>query len=277
MAGPNPDFDSCWAQFGRAAKILNEYEKFANANTPNILDMIDSATTNIDGEFSPQSLAVIASSLRAPVNGALSRATVQAVLRPYLWEMGRTIGVPTVNGQMPGDAELLRRIRQHMVDNSLTLNVSGQTLDTSFTTAGTGNGDWVRMNVSKDGEPFTVNADTITFECIADQLSGAREHAEVWECRGTDAGDNLQIAGAGGLGNLTTLHARSHNLLKNASFDTGTSFSDDTVLGSTTAVTNWTVTTAGNWKSRSAAAAVHRQEQHRRVRVAALSRQTDPH
>lgn len=256
MAGSDADFNSCWTQFGLRAKLLNELEKYGNANTPNVLTMIDAIVTGTDGEFTPKTLDVVFAHRNA-LASLLTPAAVRAMLSGPLIEMGRVIGSPQVaRGRTPNMVALLRDIREHMVANTLDINVSGQTLDTSFTTAGTGNGTWVRLNVDKDGEPFTVGADTITFECIQDQLSGAREHQEVWECRGTDQGDDLQIGGLGPLGNLITLNA-SNQLLQNASFDNGT-HTDTSALAATTSVTGWTVTTAANWTSQTAAAANYR-------------------
>lgn len=258
MAGSDADFDSAWTQFGLRAKLLNEIEKFGRSNSDNVLDMVDAIVTGTDGEFTPQTLDVIFG-LRRTLAGTISQQQVQAVLRGPLLEMGRIIGSPTVSGDtLPTNlVPLLEDIRDHMVANSLDINVSGQTVDTSFSTSGTGNGDWVRLIVTKDGEPYTVGADAITFTCEQDQLSGAKEHQEVWVARGTDRGDALQLGGVGTLGTLTTLHAKSSNLLKNASFDLGT-HTDTANLAATTSVTNWTVTDETNWESFDAAAAVYR-------------------
>lgn len=256
MAGSDADFNSAWTQFGLRAKLLNELEKYGNANTPNVLNMVDAIVTGTDGEFTPKTLDVVFAHRNA-LSNLLSPAGVRSMLTGPLIEMGRIIGSKQVRtGAQPNMSLLLRDIREHMVDNSLSINVSGQTLDTSFTTAGTGNGDWVRLNVSKDGEPFTVGADTITFECVRDQLTGAREHEEVWDCYGTDQGDQLQIGGLGPLGQLTTLNAAS-GLLQNGSFDSGT-HTDTSALAATTSVTGWTVTTAANWTSQAATAANYR-------------------
>lgn len=258
MPGSNATFDEAWTQLGLRTKLANEIQKFGNANSPNVVDMLDVITTSADGEFIPLGLPAVYTN-RATLAAMVAPANLRALFRPCLLEMGRIIGAPEMQSRSaPSDAVLLKRIRQHMVDNSLSIEESGQTVDTSFTTAGTGNGDWVRMKHSRHGQPFVVGADTITFECVRDQLSGAREHSEVWEARGTDQGDALNLGGLGYLGELTTLHARSSNLLQNGSFDQGT-LTDAAALAATTSCTGWTATTAANWTARSStAAAIYR-------------------
>lgn len=268
MPGPNPTFAEAWGQLGKAVRLAEEIENFGNSNTPNVLDMIDGATTAIDGVYSPLSLGAIDQLVRRPIAGTLTKTVLQAMFRPCLWEIGRVIGAPEIGGERPTitDGMLIRRIREYMEAQGpdQTILSRGMTLDTSGSISGTGTGAINRLTVDRFGYALecTGPEDKI-FVCDVDQTTqGGQQHAEAFRLDFETAWkDPLYWTGSGNKGRrLACTHALSApGWLKNPSFEQPGGITDDTSPSSTTAITGWTINgAAANLKMRSAAGFYYR-------------------
>lgn len=257
MPGSNPTFAETIQQYGKAIKAVNEAEKFGGSNATNLVDMEDAFVTALDGEFTPAARPVLRNMLRNRIADALEPERLRELWRPFMREILRYIGSDAL-GQggeiVGGDAGGMRRIRQYMVDNSRTFNSRGMTLDTSSTGSPTGSGSIHRLTVDKDNKTLEcTGAETKTFVCTKDQTSGVRYHDEEFELRFANAApDGLYWSGSGGKATLRSLNAKSAQLLVNPSWESGPT-ADNTALTSTTQLTGWSLGTASNIKTRSAA------------------------
>jgi hypothetical protein len=271
MPGANPTFAECWTQLGLAVKVVNEVDKFANANTPNYVTMEDALVVALDGVFTPSAFGSLRGLVRSGLNRALTPTNLRGLFRPFLQEMCRKIDSPELQkGGAISDATMLRVIRQAMHDGAANvggatqkINSRGMTLDVAGATSGSGSGAVHRLTVDKDG--YTLEAtgpEDKVFYCDLDQLStGGSRHAEVFEFRpGAANEDNLYWSGSGSKGRtITSLHAKSASIVTNPSFDQGASTSGDGVaLTTTTQLTGWTAGTAANIKTRSSSDYVYR-------------------
>lgn len=259
MAGANPTFSGIWTQFGYLVKMLNELEKFGSSNSPNVLDMEDVLTTALDGEFIVDARAAAKRLIRDQIASPLRPQTMRAMFRPVWAEMLRVIGSTELGPGAFTDADALRVIRQYMVDNDDWIKSRSMTLDTSSSGSVTGTGAIHRLTTDGDGMTLEcVGPESKVFFCDVDQNNGASKHAEQFEFRVTDAHpDGLQWTGSGVPKRVTSLNAKSGNLLVNPSFEQGAT-ANNTALTSTGQITGWDVTTAANIKTYSAAAYVYR-------------------
>jgi hypothetical protein len=261
MPGSDVTFANAFAQFGKVAKIVDEVQKFGSANTPNLLDMLDGLTTILDGEFTPSMPDRVRRAVLGPVAGGLTRSTLRQMFRPAILEMLRAIGSSALTPDASvSDAIALREIRQYMEDNAQLIKSRNMTFDTSAAGSTTGTGAISRLTVDKDSNNLEcTGAESKVFYCDVDQNSpGGQKHNEEFEFRFSDADPTgLQWVGTGGVTRIRSLHAKSHNLLVNPSFETG-ALSDGTALASMGQLTGWDVATAANWKTRSSAAYVYR-------------------
>lgn len=268
MPGPNPTFAQAWAQLGTVIRVAEEIENFGNANTPNLLDMIDGVTTAVDGVYSPQVLGVLDRLVRQPIAGTLSKQSLQQLFRPALYEIARVIAAPEMGGARPSisDGMLIRRIREYMEAQGTdeTILSRGMTLDTSGTISGTGTGVISRLTVDRFGYALEcTGGEDKVFVCDKDQTSsGIRQHAEEFRLDFEPAWqDPLYWTGSGNRNRrLACVHAASPpGLLVNPSFDRPGGITDDTSPSSTTAITGWTIAgAAANLKMRSAAGYTYR-------------------
>lgn len=259
MAGPAPTFLSCWDQFGKYVKLWDEIDKFGNSNTANVLAMYDDLQANVDGEYIPSAINSILSD-RATFASALADTRVASITTIYLREMLRAIDDAASTGD--SNTEMLKRVRQYMVDNSHTLKSRNMTLGSSAAVGSpTGDGTIRRLSTDKDANTIeTVGPETLTFTVDSDQQSGAQKHAEVFLVRGGAADpDDLEWSGSGASVGLTALNTVSTTIIDNSSFETHGATVDDTAPASLTSITNWTIgSSAANYSLRSNASYVYR-------------------
>jgi hypothetical protein len=260
MAGSDVTFANAFAQLGKVAKILDENQKFGSANTPNLLDMFDSLVTSLDGEFTPGLAQVVRQQILIPAATGLTRQNIRAMFRLPTLELLRAIGSKALTPDASvSDAVAWREIRQYMEDNAQLIKSRNLTFDTSATGSTTGTGAVSRLTVDKDANNLECTGiETKTFECVRDQNNGATKHAEAFEFQFGDADvTGLQWVGTGGVLPVTSLNAKSSNLVVNPSFEQGAT-ANNTALSTTGQITGWDVGTAGSWKTYSAAAYVYR-------------------
>lgn len=260
MAGSDVTFANVWAQFGKVVKIVDGVQNFGSVNTPNYLDMEDTLTVILDGEFTPSVVPLLRQAVRSPLGSILSRDTLRAIFRPFMFEMLRAIGSEVLSrGGAVSDAIGWREIRQYMETNSQLIKSRNMTFDTSATGTVVGTGAFSRLTVDKDANNLEcTGAESKTFECVRDQNSGVSKHAEVFDLKFADADlSGLQWIGTGGTRQITSLNAKSGSLVVNPSFEQG-ALTNATALASTGQLTGWDVGTAASWKTYSAAAYVYR-------------------
>lgn len=258
MAGSDVTFSACWDQLGKLIKLLDAAQNFGSVNTPNVLDMLDSIVTSLDGEFTPASIRDIRNTVAAAVAGCLTPRTLRRLFRPFILEMLRAIGSQALSDEVD-DVIALREIRQYMEDNAQLIKSRSMTFDTSASGSATGTGAVSRLTVDKDANNLEcTGAEAKTFRCTNDQNNGRQKHDEVFDFEFSDKDlSGLQWVGTGGKVPVSSLHCRSSSILVNPSFETG-ALTNNTALASTGQLTGWDVGTAASWKTYSAAAYTYR-------------------
>lgn len=250
----DPTFASCWNQAGLALKLPNAVNLFGHSTTPNVAAIQDALTTAIDGNFTPAALGALAN-LRRAIASTLTPETLRAVWRPFLQEMVLAADLQSLSGA--SELTMLDAIRQHMVDNDLLIR--GRKFTFGAPAAGGGNvgvaGALLRCTVDKDGFPLPTGPEAKSAKVTKDALLGTRKYAEVWTFEGAlPSQDNLDWQGSGLAVEVPSAHPLSTSIIKNPSFDQHDVSADNTAPGSTTGVTNWTITgSASNFRLRSAA------------------------
>lgn len=254
MAGHTPTFAEIWTQFGYVVELVNNLDLALNSS-PNLIS--DEADVNLnvgEGVFVNAAHARVAA-IVAGCGGNLTPGALQSLFNPFLREMMYLITGKRVSTRL-SPAVMLRTIREYMDDNSQDIKTRALTVNAP-SASGTPAGDFTIRRLSTDKYGNTIescNVETITFECIADQNSGTKEHAERFRATGATPYPNAaQWTGSGLEVELRNFHAKTTNILSNPSFETGSSQTDNTALTATTDVTNWTAATAANWKWRSGA------------------------
>lgn len=250
-----PTDTQIWTQLIEYCEWLNDYEVAAAALTVTNYDAIVSA---FNGDFIPGIQQVLAAG-RADIARPLTKERIAAGFRPFLQDFAKVYNWD-VDPATASNADLLRLLRQQMTDDSDTLNSNEHTIDSSFSSGGTtGTGTIVRLTVDKDGNELAglLPGGTQTFTVIRDARGGrggrAREHAEVFEYQAEPKDlDALTWTGTGIRQTFASANAAdSTPYVKNPSFesnDAGTT--DDSTPGSTTAVTNWTLSAAASFRLR---------------------------
>jgi len=175
-----------------------------------------------------------AQSAQAQLRSLLNSAALMGPARcaPLWATFARVASLP------PGE-DFWERIFRYFVDNSLTVKYRNITFGSVSAITGSGTGLVKRLTVDQDGFNIeSVFAETKTFECVADQVTGARRHAEVFAARGATAGkDSLELIGTGRSTLITAIDAQSSStLVPNSSFENVTVSSYPTI----TAIDGWT-------------------------------------
>ncbi len=250
----SPTDTQIWTQLIEYVEWLDDYEQAAAALT---VTNYDSLVAGFNGDFIPDLTPVIAAT-RADIARPLTKERIAAGFRPFLPEFAKVYAWD-VNPQTASNADLLRLLRAQMSADSDSLNSNGHTIDTSFSGSTTGTGTLHRLTVDRDGNQISgiLPGGTQTFECIRDARGGrggrAREHAEVFEYQSLPADlDALTWTGLGRRQTFESANAQdTTRYCRNPSFesnDAGTT--DDSTPGSTTAVTNWTLSAAASFRLR---------------------------
>lgn len=220
--------------------MFENARKYGHANTENLIENQEAALATLVAGSSPRTTAAAnaARAVRAQFAGMVSPGAVRSILDP-LW-----IEYAEIQGYRVTDAvDALVRLRQDFVDNSQSVNAREFTYGSaSAGGSNVGDGSLLRVTVDKDAEPLEAgHTETKTFECVADEHSGAQEHAESFEVRGEPSEiDDILVDGSGVLlrNGLTTINARTGRL-QNASFE---SFAGS--VSSLTDLPGWTATSA---------------------------------
>lgn len=264
--GSDVTFAAAFANLGRAIKPIDEAYNYANSNAQNYMALEDALTTNADGEYAPEQLAALRRRVRGPLAAMFEPAALREVMHPHLLEIARAaVTAPELIGGGASDYDLLRRIRDYMVANAQTLNGRGMTIDATATGSNgagaiVGNGAGYRCVVDKDNFPLeAIGPEDKRLICRKDQLSqGGVKHGEVFAFEGTaQQKDGVYWNGSGAKREITSLHAKSSNLLRNGSFETG-AVTDSVSPASTTAIDGWSVGTAANVRFRNASTYYYR-------------------
>ena len=228
-----------------AVDMLEELDKFANANSPNVVGLEDTLVNSLAGDNAAGILAN-AAQLRAAVAGQLGPGRDRAMMTLCFSDFLEAILLP--GGSLAAN---LIEFRQWMLDNSQTLNSRGMTYS-AITVGGSnvGTGTISRIAVDADNVPLEgAHAELKTFECVADQ-GQTDETEEVFSVEGATAGPDFAFGGTGS-GIVTTMRARSardsQTYVRNPSWS---SFSGTQPTAGAevapTAVTSWSGWTVGD-------------------------------
>jgi hypothetical protein len=236
------------SQLSNFIRLFEQFRKFSGTHTAagsssdvgsNYLTMEDTLIQSLETNFIQQWGEGIAGVRAGLVNvlNAFQGGSVAGFLEYGKFIAATETDVPTI----------LRRLYQYYIDNSLSVKSRTFTFATPPALTGTGTGVVNRLN--KDENNYDIEAqtpDTKYIECIADEHSGADEHEELFEIRGSaPEPDALKIVGSGKLANIRAYSARdSFNFIDNPSFS---QYSGTTTVP--TDITNWTVgTSIGNFQ-----------------------------
>ena len=228
----DPTHAEIWAQIGDVVDLFDTI----NTDVAGWITKIDAAIAALEGEYTPDVRADFLR-IRAAASSILSPESMRSALSHAIFEAGRLYGYPERDV-----FSLMGRIYDTFVAQSYTLNRREWSFGSiSVGGSNVGNGTVLRLTVDENNYPLSAtHAEVKTFECVADQNSGADEHEEVFEARGVEAEpDFLVVAGSG----LVTRRFRaqsardSDRLLSNPSFSLYTG-----PAATPTAITDWTVT-----------------------------------
>jgi hypothetical protein len=228
------------------AQLQNAIKPFTDliVDYPTIVSDIDTAEQALEGDYLPGTILGVLRSLRARLSATADRGMHRAIWNAWCLERMRIAGLPFYNVSDNGDAWI--RLHRLLHEGGETFNDRGMTIAAAGSAGGGNVGDGTHVILKVDWEGYVLqhaHAETMTWECIADQNLGVFKHAEIFQVRGEDASKDLldetgsglkiapvyvQHAGSGGGG-------KSYG--QNMSFDTA---HDGT---GTDKVPGWTITT----------------------------------
>jgi len=246
----DPTWAEIWTQFKYHILWFHELEELGSVDGANLKGTEDALQAALEGEYTGAGLTFMRQD-RAKIAALFRPDHLRTRFKPYILELARVLGEPTRNLDVA-----VRKIRDYMDTNSLSVKTRGINHDSTSTAGGSnvGTGDIHRIVVDRHGnelESLFVEAKTATV--VKDQGTGASKHEEVWVVEGPEAErDVLVLTGSGTEALLKTPSARttSAQFVRNSSFDQHDATSDDTAPGSTTAVTSWTLSAAASFKLR---------------------------
>lgn len=237
------------AQLIRWIHLLEETDKFANANTDNALGLLNAI---IDNRRSDVDIDGAMRVYRGGIGSVLSPASVRTILSPSLMEIVRS---SAINKPWVSYAQAVRDWRDYLIAQTPDRTVRAREFTWGNISAGgsnVGNGTIRRLLVDENGyELEGAHAETKTFRCVRDQGQVFR-HEEVFRVEGEPAEpDFLEVDGTGLFNTIqAAASARDQSIVRNPSFSqfTGTAptAGAPTTLTSATQITGWTVTTAAS-------------------------------
>jgi hypothetical protein len=242
-------FALAFANLSNAIKILDQHDKWLNANTPNLLALEVIANASAIGDFATDQGNSV-DGFRASIVGVLSSGSVSGYLSPFVDDVHSFIeGVATSFGGK------LVEIRDYMVANSKTveervLTVAAINPDGS----NVGDNEMYALAVDRHNKPLqSATVEAVKFECKQDSGNGSRKNNELFKYIGTTASkDDAAVAGTG-LNTDISVSYDSENILRNSRFSSfnGTvpTAGVPTVAPNTTAFASWTLDTAASFKA----------------------------
>ena len=218
MSG-SPSEAEIQAQWQNAVAILEDLREYADGT---LAGQLDTLTQSLEGEYTPAGLTSASAALRAGVSSLISPAVARVFLDPVIFEYARLLnfgsGFRTVEEIMP-------RLREYFDTNSYSVRARNPTFGTPAAGgSNVGNGSLSRLYVDRYGEEIeSVTIETKRLRCIADQNSGAQEHAERFEVLGAAEGIDNLLRGSFGSGEnsrqtIVSMHSGTGSILTNSSF-----------------------------------------------------------
>lgn len=240
-------YANAWTLISAVVLLLDESDKFANANSDNFDGMHDAVAAANLGDYQSAVIAGV-DSLRARLSSMLEPAAVRAAIAGPLAEMMAAINVPE---RGPVDVALFR-LKEYMIGLGTDDTVNAREFTRGSASAGgsnVGTGTINRLNVDEDGYPLEAShAEVKTFECVQDQ-NQVELHEEVFEVRGEKSEpDRLLVDGSGIRTRIPCIsHRSTQAILANPSFSqfsgTQPSAGSESTPAATDSVTGWVVTT----------------------------------
>jgi hypothetical protein len=229
MAG-SPSEAELQTQWKNLVDVFETVRAFADDTVAVPGGPLDTLEQSVKGDFTPTGLVAASDTMRAVLSSAVDGISSQEALGSILDEYGKIIDAASSYGGGYDDiASLARALYDYFVDSSQTIKSRLITYDTSATLGVSNVGNGAITRLTKDENGFDLEACTPevkTFRGRADQNSGTRENAEVFEVLGEASSlDNLRrdAFGSGTDSNTTILSlnagsGQSGSKLSNSSF-----------------------------------------------------------
>jgi len=219
------------------ANAAKMHANLADALTGTFVTDADTFTDNLDGQFMTSYLQQAAAVSNSLASGLTSTGTIAGQL---MIDYANTVNL-TADSQAAAWSEVF----QYWNDNNIRVKSRTWSFGNASATGGnTGNGTIRRVTQDKYGYEIQSGiSDVRTYNCIADQNTGAVVNQELFGYEGEPRGSNrLQRNGTGAVGNLTALeNAETTRYLNNPSFGNTASTAGASIGASVTAISGWTL------------------------------------
>jgi len=224
-------------QWQNAVDILEQTRNFGDGTLAGSTNLFDVLEKSLEGEYTPEGLAIAVSRFRSLVSGALSSGSALEFLEPILREYVALISTP---GKGYTDInQMARALYEHFAYNGgIPITVASRTItfDTSITSTtvqgGSIVGSGTATRLTEDSYGYDIedcHVETKILRCVQDQNSGTDEHAELFEMLGEAASRDSLLRGDSNYGSgisgqfITSVHCgtgEGGSLLRNSSFST---------------------------------------------------------
>ena len=211
-------------QWKNIVDVLEDTRVYADDT---LVGLLDTLVQSYEGEYIPHSS--FATDVRAALSAAVDPATARAALEPVVFEYARILDQ---NAAWPGGVgnieELVPALFKWLHDSSATIATRNITYATP-SAAGGNTGTLTAIRLTEDRYGYDLEACHVeqkTFRCVADQNSGAKKWAELWDVQGIQRGpdalsNDLYGSGESERGRLRARHAGAGaggSILNNSSF-----------------------------------------------------------
>ncbi len=242
-------------QWTNAIAIMEDTREFADTILAGTTKYYDVLLQSLEGEYTPAGLSGAVQRHRDTMSGLIEPGRALDFLRPILFEYARILDED--GGGYTTLPQIMRALYEYYHVNSKTVESRAITYDSSVSTSqsnvaggGTivGNGAISRLTVDEHAYNLEAcNVEKKTFRCRADQNSGTKIEAEIFEFIGAPQSQDALSLEAFGSGvqfrqDIRSLHAgsgRGGSMLRNSSFSTFSSSATPKFVG-------WDLTTAGS-------------------------------
>lgn len=229
----SPTWAEKWTQISNAVEILDETLDFGNADTTNLVGMVDTHNQAIEGDFAAESAAAV-DNMRTAYAELLTASAARRILEPHFLDLGKVIG-----SRLTDFDRLLDDVFDYMITNTEKLNSRNITFGAVSAAGGnTGDGTVYRLTTDVDSETIeAVHLDVVTAKCVQDQNTGTEPGRELFEIYHGDPGpDVLELRGSGEF--VVAQALAGDVILSNASFG-----DLDGTLASPNSIPGWTLDT----------------------------------
>ena len=260
----SPTQDQIQTQWKNAVDLLEKHRVYADAVVA-ASGELDVLTQSIHGTYTPAGLADAANTFRAAMATAITQSQALAFFEPLVFEYAKFINDNTGSGTgfdagSTDIGELMQVIYDHMENSSELVEsraISFQswglvTTSNGFTGSIVGTGQILRLTQDRHDNPIeAVHVERKVFKCTADQTSGTKEEAELFEAIGEapspdGLGFNAEPAdgllGSGATIGKVAIRALNAGTGPGGSLLRNSSFSDYAIANTPASFTGWDFT-----------------------------------